>query len=53
MIMVIMLIADIDNGIWRIASAVVTYIALILTIVSLVDYIVKNKAVMLDEPDRA
>ncbi len=49
MIMVIMLIADIDHPVWRIAATVVTYIALILTIVSLVDYIVKNKNVMLDK----
>ena len=48
MIMVIMLIADIDHPAWRIASTVVTYIALILTIVSLLDYIKKNKNVMLD-----
>lgn len=48
MIMVIMLIADIDHPAWRIASTVVTYIALILTIVSLLDYIIKNKNVMLD-----
>ena len=49
MIMVIMLIADIDHPLWHIASTVITYIALILTIVSLIDYIVKNKNVMLDE----
>lgn len=49
MIMVIMLIADIDHPAWHIASVVVTYIALILTIVSLVDYIVKNKNVMIDQ----
>ena len=48
MIMVIMLIADIDLEGWRIASAVVTYIALILTVISLVDYIIKNKNVMTD-----
>ena len=48
MIMVIMLIADIDNSAWHIAASVVTYVALILTIVSLIDYIIKNKNVMLD-----
>ncbi len=48
MVMVIMLIADIDLQWWRIASIVITYIALALTIISLIDYIVKNKNVMLD-----
>ena len=48
MVMVIMLIADIDNRIWQTAAKAVTLIALILTIVSLIDYIVKNKEVMLD-----
>ncbi len=48
MIMVIMLIADIDNVIWQTTAVVITYIALILTIVSLVDYIIKNKEVMMD-----
>ncbi len=49
MIMVIMLIAGIDNPIWNTLTTVVTYIALILTIVSLIDYIMKNKEVMIDE----
>ena len=48
MIMVIMLIADIDNVIWQTTAVVITYIALVLTIVSLVDYIMKNKEVMMD-----
>lgn len=49
MVMVIMLIADIGHPAWRTASLAVTYIALILTIVSLIDYVIKNKNVMLDE----
>ena len=49
MVMVIMLLADLDLPGWQTASLVVAYIALILTIVSLIDYIVKNKNVMLDE----
>ncbi len=46
MTMVIMLIADIKHPVYQAASAVVTWIALILTVISLVDYIVKNKAVL-------
>ncbi len=49
MIMVIMLIADINNSIWKTISTVVTYIALALTVISLIDYIIKNKEVMKDE----
>ncbi|MCR5774277.1 MAG: CDP-diacylglycerol--glycerol-3-phosphate 3-phosphatidyltransferase [Lachnospiraceae bacterium] len=49
MVMVIMLIADIDHPAYKIASLVVTVIAVILTIVSLGDYIIKNKSVMLDD----
>ncbi|MBQ4483194.1 MAG: CDP-diacylglycerol--glycerol-3-phosphate 3-phosphatidyltransferase [Lachnospiraceae bacterium] len=48
MIMVIMLIADLDFPAWRIISLIVTWIALILTVVSLIDYIIKNKGVMMD-----
>lgn len=49
MIMIIMLLAGIGHPVWHTASTVVTYIALILTVVSLIDYIVKNKGVMKDE----
>lgn len=49
MIMIIMLLAGIGHPTWHTASTVVTYIALILTVVSLIDYIVKNKGVMKDE----
>ena len=49
MIMIIMLLAGIGHPAWHTASTVVTYIALILTVVSLIDYIVKNKGVMKDE----
>ena len=49
MIMIIMLLAGIGHPAWHMASTVVTYIALILTVVSLIDYIVKNKGVMKDE----
>lgn len=49
MVMVIMMLADIDLPGWHIASMTVAYLALILTIVSLVDYIIKNRSVMTDE----
>lgn len=49
MIMVIMLIADIDSTIWHYACTAITYIALALTVISLIDYIVKNKEVMKDD----
>ncbi len=48
MIMVIMLIADLDFPVWRTASLIVTWTALILTVVSLIDYIIKNRNVMMD-----
>ncbi len=46
MTMVILLIADIQIDAVQLISVIVTYIALILTIVSLVDYIIKNKDVL-------
>ena len=49
MIMVILLIINIPNPIYQIIATVVTYIALILTVVSLVDYVVKNKDVLKDQ----
>ena len=49
MVMVIMLMADIGNTVWHTVSLTVTWIALALTVVSLVDYIIKNKEVMKDE----
>lgn len=49
MVMVIMMLADPDLPGWHIASMTVAYIALVLTVVSLVDYIVKNRNVMTDE----
>ncbi len=49
MVMVIMLIADPGYDWWSIAASVVTWIALALTVISLVDYIIKNKNVMLDD----
>ena len=46
MTMVILLIADIQTEAMQVISVIVTYLALILTIVSLVDYIIKNKDVL-------
>ncbi len=49
MIMIGMLILDFNNDIYRICTTVVTYIALILTIISLIDYLAKNKAVLKEQ----
>lgn len=49
MIMVIMLILNIQHPIYHIVATVVTYIALILTVVSLIDYVLKNKNVLKDQ----
>ena len=43
-----MIMVDLDFPAWRIISLIVTWIALILTVVSLIDYIIKNKGVMMD-----
>ena len=42
MIMIILLILDLNYPFSGVVNMVVTYIALILTVVSLIDYIVKN-----------
>ncbi|MBR5579324.1 MAG: CDP-diacylglycerol--glycerol-3-phosphate 3-phosphatidyltransferase [Lachnospiraceae bacterium] len=47
MLMIILMIADL-GGIWGTITAGVMWIALILTIVSLLDYLMKNKEVMKD-----
>lgn len=49
MIMIIMLILDFNNRIYQIGSVIITYVALILTILSLIDYIVKNKVVLKEQ----
>ena len=48
MIMVILLIADIQIYWVQILTLIVTYVAVILTVISLIDYIVKNKNVLKD-----
>ena len=49
MLMVIVLILDIQMPFFQILGTVLTYVALILTVVSLIDYIVKNKDVLQDQ----
>ena len=49
MLMVIVLIINIQHPVFQILGTVLTYIALILTVVSLVDYVVKNKDVLKDQ----
>ena len=49
MLMVIVLILDIQMPFFQILGTVLTYGALILTVVSLIDYIVKNKDVLKDQ----
>lgn len=49
MIMIVMLILDYDNHIYQVCATIVTYIALVLTIVSLIDYIAKNKEVLKEQ----
>ena len=49
MLMVIVLILDIQMPFFQILGTVLTYVALILTVVSLIAYIVKNKDVLKDQ----
>ena len=49
MLMAIVLILDIQMPFFQILGTVLTYVALILTVVSLIDYIVKNKDVLKDQ----
>ena len=51
MLMVIVLILDIPNPFFAVLGTVLTYIALALTVVSLIDYIAKNKNVLKKEKD--
>ena len=45
MALIIVLIMDL-GGVWNVVGTVLTWVALILTIVSLIDYIAKNKQVL-------
>ena len=49
MIMIVMLILNFDNDIYQICTMAITYIALCLTIISLIDYIIKNKDVLKEQ----
>ncbi|MCR5650977.1 MAG: CDP-diacylglycerol--glycerol-3-phosphate 3-phosphatidyltransferase [Lachnospiraceae bacterium] len=49
MAMVILLIADLPGEFFKIAEQILIWAALILTVVSLVDYILKNKEVLKDK----
>ncbi|MCI8389300.1 MAG: CDP-diacylglycerol--glycerol-3-phosphate 3-phosphatidyltransferase [Roseburia sp.] len=49
MFMVMVLILDLPHPAFRILGAVLTYLALILTVVSLIDYVVKNKDVLKEQ----
>ncbi|TGY96946.1 CDP-diacylglycerol--glycerol-3-phosphate 3-phosphatidyltransferase [Petralouisia muris] len=49
MIMIVMLILNFDHEVYQICAVIITYVALILTLVSLVDYIIKNKDVLKEQ----
>ena len=49
MLMIIALILDFSNKYFQILSTVLEYVALIFTVVSLIDYIVKNKNVLKEQ----
>lgn len=49
MLMVIVLIINFPHPAFQMLGTVLTYIALILTVVSLVDYVIKNKDVLKDQ----
>lgn len=49
MVMIIMLILNYENNIYQLCAVAVTYIALILTIISLIDYLIKNKDVLKEQ----
>ena len=49
MLMIIALILDFRNRYFQMLATALTYIALILTVVSLIDYIAKNKQVLKEQ----
>ena len=49
MIMVIVLILNIPNRVFEILGTVLIYLSLVLTVVSLIDYLVKNKDVLKEQ----
>lgn len=49
MLMIIVLILDLENPIFQTLGVILTYIALALTIISLVDYIYQNKGILKEQ----
>ena len=49
MIMVICMVANFDNFIWYVLGQILMWISLVLTVVSLIDYIVKNRDVLKEQ----
>ena len=49
MLMIIVLILDIQNAGFQVLGVILTYVALVLTVVSLIDYIAKNKQVLKEQ----
>ena len=49
MLMIIVLIANIPLAAFDMIGTVLTYVALVLTVVSLVDYIAKNKDILKEQ----
>ena len=49
MLMIIVLILDIQNAGFQVLGVILTYVALVLTVVSLIAYIVKNKQVLKEQ----
>lgn len=49
MIMIVMLILDFNHDVYRICTTIITYIAVALTIISLIDYLAKNKGVLKEQ----
>ena len=47
--MIIVLIANINHPVFAVLGTVLTYIALALTVISLIDYIIKNKDVLKEQ----
>ncbi len=49
MVMIVMLILNFDNRLYQVCSVIVTYIALFLTVISLIDNVMKNKDVLKEQ----
>lgn len=49
MFMIIVLILDFENSVFQVLGVILTYIALALTIISLIDYIYQNKGILKEQ----